>query len=70
MEGIRKEYPNLTQDSLGTFPDYNHEMALKEGAWPTACRARPVPPARRKVRKIAAVKEQRNPALRSVFKKG
>ncbi len=67
-EGIREEYPNLTQDSLGAFPDYNHEMTLKEGARPTACRARPVPLARRKARKVAAVKEQRNPALRSLFK--
>ncbi|MCP3667469.1 MAG: hypothetical protein GY696_34080 [Gammaproteobacteria bacterium] len=35
--GIQKEYPNLMQDSLGTFPDYKHEITLKEGAKPTVC---------------------------------
>ncbi len=37
------EFPALTLDTLGVFPDYQHWIELKPGAVPAACHPRPVP---------------------------
>ncbi len=37
------EFPALTLDTLGVFPDYQHRIELKHGTVPVACHPRPVP---------------------------
>ncbi len=40
---LLQEFPALTLDMLGVFPDYQHQIELKPGTVPVTCCPRPVP---------------------------
>ncbi len=40
---LLREFPALTLDTLGVFPDYQHRIELKPGTEPVACHPHQVP---------------------------